>query len=541
MAYGQPDANRQRLPIVLGTVLVATALCAIAGHHQLHVVSTTFSVSKAKAGSASDNIELLNTGLITPWQLSKAARMRGHSKDSQLSERSSKIFEESTNLFNEINEAASPGQLRVSLGLTEKSTGASPGPCVDDESCQLNGICQPDKTCLCSKGWKGPACGQLDLLPTPAGRRNDAAFPHPTQKGTSTWGGRAVWDEKTRLWHGYFAEMAGHCGMNVWQTGSICRHAVAKRPEGPYEPLDQGTIGTDCHNPSIIRAPNGSLLLFYIGGGQPIGSPGGTLGAAGEALPECHGGRTPAIQRQPSGGQARTGPVPAYWVSDGVDKPWRAGPVAPVQHPSGRIQGTMFNNPAPYIFPNGSMMVSYVVRCGKGSAKGCVNSHGIAWTDHWASGRWRPMVGNDFALKLFPPQSGGRAEDGFIWVDNEGYCHALVHDQGMSYGKSGETGSVGHAYSTDCRSWKYSSQPAASTTIEHTDGTSTTWIKRERPHLMFSDDGTPTFLMTGVMAIDVAQPTRGFEHCTWANHLRTDAGGKGLCDPGFTHVQAIRP
>lgn len=375
-------------------------------------------------------------------------------------------------------------------------------------------------------------------------------------KPTSTWGGRAIWDEKTKLWHGYYAEMEGSCGMNVWQTGSICRHAVSKNPEGPYKPMEKGTVGTDCHNPSIIRAPNGSLLLFYIGSGQPMGAPGGTLGAAGAALPVCKGGRTPGLTSQPAGRGAPAGPQPAYWVSDGVDKPWRAGPPAPIHghvgaggawEQTGRIAGTMFNNPAPYIFPNGSMMVSYVVRCEKGHGPDCVNSHGIAWSDDWASGKWRPMVGNDFATKLFPPPAlpgtkPPRAEDGFIWVDAEENCHALVHDQGRSYGSRGETGSVGHAFSKDCRSWTYSPEAAASTTIAHTDGTSTTWIKRERPHLMFSQDGkmTPQFFMTGMMAIDVNKPGAGFEHCTWANHLDTNAGGKGLCDPGFTHVQTIR-
>jgi hypothetical protein len=83
--------------------------------------------------------------------------------------------------------------------------------------------------------------------------------------------------------------------------------------------------------------------------------------------------------------------------------------------------------------------------------------------------------------------------------------------------------------------WSYGAVSAASTTVEHTDGSATTYIKRERPHLMFDPmDGRPTLLFTAMMDIDVNKPVP--PHCTWANHGNQSVG---YCDPAFTSVQHI--
>ena len=55
-------------------------------------------------------------------------------------------------------------------------------------------------------------------------------------------------------------------------------------------------------------------------------------------------------------------------------------------------------------------MVAHVVRC----SKPCNNSNAIAWSDHWASGVWRPIegaVGDDMDKPIVPPLGKGRAED----------------------------------------------------------------------------------------------------------------------------------
>lgn len=178
-------------------------------------------------------------------------------------------------------------------------------------------------------------------------------------------------------------------------------------------------------------------------------------------------------------------------------------------------------------------MVGYVLRC----AKPCNNSNGIAYSNHWASGDWTPMGGpsTDFTTPLFPAPGTGRAEDPFLYVDSNGSCHALMHDQGRSYGALGETGSGGHAYSMDCRTWTYGVDAAFTTTVQHTDGTSSTYMKRERPKLAFDRGMNPIALFTGTQ--DILQNNPIPPHCTWANHRNISLNG--YCDPSFTHVQRI--
>ena len=96
----------------------------------------------------------------------------------------------------------------------------------------------------------------------------------------------------------------------------------------------------------------------------------------------------------------------APWTSAQTDTCVVSGPPPPPPPPPPDSPRTR------YIFPNGSMMVAYVVRCGKP----CNNSNGIAWTDHWASGVWRPMAAgaDGFKQQLVPAPGTGRAEDPFL-------------------------------------------------------------------------------------------------------------------------------
>jgi hypothetical protein len=46
-----------------------------------------------------------------------------------------------------------------------RTTAVGSATCSSAEDCELNGVCGPDKTCVCRKGWFGPSCGTLDVLP----------------------------------------------------------------------------------------------------------------------------------------------------------------------------------------------------------------------------------------------------------------------------------------------------------------------------------------------------------------------------------------
>lgn len=79
-------------------------------------------------------------------------------------------------------------------------------------------------------------------------------------------------------------------------------------------------------------------------------------------------------------------------------------------------------------------------------------------------------------------------------------------------------------------------QAAFTTTIKHEDGSESTFMKRERPHLTFDDALNPIALFTGLQ--NTLQNDPQPPHCTWANHR--NASLYGYCDGSFTHVQRIK-
>jgi hypothetical protein len=98
-------------------------------------------------------------------------------------------------------------------------------------------------------------------------------------------------------------------------------------------------------------------------------------------------------------------------------------------------------------------------------------------------------------------------------VDERGHWHVLFHAEspsGKPWARSG-----GHACSPDGRDWTYTGT-AFNTSVAWADGATTTFKRRERPHLIFADAARPH------------TPT----------HL-TSAVGWGATDRNFTLVQPI--
>jgi hypothetical protein len=94
-------------------------------------------------------------------------------------------------------------------------------------------------------------------------------------------------------------------------------------------------------------------------------------------------------------------------------------------------------------------------------------------------------------------------EDPFMWVDKRGHWHALVHKMFDPPG-AGPCGiwAGGHLFSVDGLRWSTIAR-AYNTTFVTTDGASTAVQRRERPKLLFADDGvTPKFLYNGVISAD---------------------------------------
>jgi hypothetical protein len=164
------------------------------------------------------------------------------------------------------------------------------------------------------------------------------------------------------------------------------------------------------------------------------------------------------------------------------------------------------DNPAPLFWPNGSLAVMFRAYAPYNSTIGISRAPG--WRGPWALPE----------APLFP----GRAEDPFLWYQRStNSYHALLH--GLGGCGAGAAGVGCHAFSADGARWTLGSAPAYNFTVRFSDGSNTTFRRRERPHLVLDPDtGAPTHLINGV------QPPQGLQ----------PAGGQG--DYAYTIVVPLR-
>jgi len=148
------------------------------------------------------------------------------------------------------------------------------------------------------------------------------------------------------------------------------------------------------------------------------------------------------------------------------------------------------DNPAPFFYPNGSVGVMF-----RSYTRASAEFHsviGIARADDWR-GPWTLPTEPIFA---------GLEEDPFwFYQPATNSYHALFHSMGGC-------SNVGcHAFSRDSITWTLSTTPAYNFTISFTDGTKTTFSRRERPQLVFDPEtGAPTHLINGIQLPRADQP-----------------------------------
>ena len=167
----------------------------------------------------------------------------------------------------------------------------------------------------------------------------------------------------------------------------------------------------------------------------------------------------------------------------------------------------------------------------------------LATAPHWE----QPVYNYSASTQLFPEMPcsnrtqaandlGICAEDPDIFQDSLGTYHALFHgfyrnvvcpSDGNSCGYFPSQWVGRHAWSTTGRHWTYSPRAAFGATVNYTDGTSETFVRRERPHVLV-ENGVLTHLISGVQRQERGCPRLG-------------AGGSGMgCDRTSTLVQPIR-
>ena len=196
-----------------------------------------------------------------------------------------------------------------------------------------------------------------------------------------------------------------------------------------------------------------------------------------------------------------------------LDGPWAAHNAAIV--PSAAMNKSwgpnrMLDNPSAVFFANGSLLMAS--RGGDPADEAW--SDGVVTAPGWRGPYTQHgMIGEPKSAG--PALASPQVEDPFVWRDARGHFHALFHKLTDEHPSAG-----GHAYSRDGWAWTLTDTAAFTTDVRTDDGATHAFFRRERPHLLFDDDGTtPLALFTSLT--------------NWSSGAPTDT------DKAFTFAQSI--
>ena len=393
--------------------------------------------------------------------------------------------------------------------------------CVTDEDCSLNGLCT-SSTCVCDSGWRGDDCGLVHLAPVVLGSGYNLTG---DERPTSSWGANIFPDEdlaqNPNTWHMYASEFTEHCDIRHWSPNSRIVHTVSTSgPLGPYSFANE-VVPAFAHNPKVLKAPDGTWLMYTIG----VKVPKQSLFNCSKHLYKGTPGRhlsegTPVVRknkrRQKKNIKKRKGPgrTPGnresnitLYTAPSLTGPWTSQGVVLGENDQGTWDEDT-SNPSPWILPSGEVLLMYR-GCVVGGG-GCHNEYiGVASAPSWRGPYTR--------LLKTPILPGTPAEDPSFWVDKRGHFHFLMHYI------PDKVKVARHAFARNYTGpWSLHKTSIPYTTLVALDGGgSIEFHKRERPHFVFAADGTtPTHMITGVV---------------------TPGPWRGYSGPSYTLVQAVLP
>ena len=259
-----------------------------------------------------------------------------------------------------------------------------------------------------------------------------------------------------------------------WVTNSRVVRAVADRPEGPYQYVDdvlpprgeEFWDGRMTHNPTIHRVGD-TYLLFYTGTTYRAPIPEESIKPGSPLWLEARANQRIGLA---------TAPSPAG--------PWSRSdrPILDVR--PDRWDALLTTNPAPSVAANGSVLLLYKsATTERGASK-----YGVAQADHFR-GPYRRLRDTPIEWAEDPTLS---YEDAFIWRE-DGQYRMIFND--MSGKLTGEDHAGAYAVSPDGINWRLGTPPKAySRRIRWDDGAAAIQGSLERPQLLIQD-GRPTHLV----------------------------------------------
>ena len=134
------------------------------------------------------------------------------------------------------------------------------GVCNSVSECYGNGDCI-NGACVCDSAWSAsPNCDVLHVLPS---KGTSFTTGYHNSSGYASWGGNVV--EVDGTYHLFVAQFTHKCSLLHWGSNSEIIRAESNSPSGPFH-FAQTIIKPFAHNPTIRKLPDGSYVLYMIGG-----------------------------------------------------------------------------------------------------------------------------------------------------------------------------------------------------------------------------------------------------------------------------------
>jgi hypothetical protein len=269
-----------------------------------------------------------------------------------------------------------------------------------------------------------------------------------------------------------------------WMVASEVVHALADKPEGPYQFNDVALPargaefwdGRSTHNPRITKYKD-TYYIFYMGSTHPFD--------------EITKPDTLTLKSSYCTVARSNKRIGLAW-SKNINGPWTRMEKPILDTKPETFYSFLTSNPSPWINEDGSVVLMFKSRKYKqGFPFQSSMMIGIA-TAPKVEGPYS-VAGNE---PIFGENKIGEIEDPFLWRDESGY-HVIAKDQ---QGKiTGEFQSGILAHSKDAIHWQLDKSPLAySRKLKWNDGTTQTMGQLERPFILFQE-GKPTHLFFATM------------------------------------------
>jgi hypothetical protein len=378
------------------------------------------------------------------------------------------------------------GKLWIALAILASHTAG----CEVDEDCSLNGACTAG-ACACFAPWAGESCGLLSFEPGPS------VSGYGVAPRVNAWGGNAIFFEGQ--WHLWVSEMSANCSLADWYRNSQVVHAVASSPVGPF-------ARTDVALPVFAHEPQASLSWLADGTPQFALWHVGTADGGSNPNNCSSGARADEAAALPPRGRSAAASSTLH-VATSPFGPWTPVPNVPD-----------CNNPSQAQHRNGTVFLL------------CNNAANQRETN--ATLFSAPSIEGPYSIAGFvagPSPDANVPEDGFLFFDARGNWHVIYHTytfpgEGVSCANPPDcdpTSISGHSFSRDGLSWTVSPLQPYFNVANFSDAPALHMSTRERPHLIFAEDGvTPVALSNGICPVPHCPPQGAIE-CKISNNNPT--------------------